>query len=78
MENIKISNEVKKQMIDDIKEFFYDKREEEISDFFAEMLLEFMLESIGPMIYNQGIKDSYAFMSNKIDDLFELEKKPRF
>ncbi len=74
MEKIELTKEAKKQMIEDIKIYFSEKREEEMGDLAAQLLLNFMMEKIGPMFYNQAIRDAYLFMSDKLEDLYGLEK----
>lgn len=75
MSVITLSEEAKKQAVDDIKEFFIERRDEEIGQLAAELLLDFMIEKIGAVIYNQAIQDAQAFMSGKVEDLYGLEKR---
>ena len=77
MKSIELTKEVKEEQIKNIKEFFLSERDEAISDFQAETLLQFILREIGPLIYNQAIADAYALMSSKVEDLYELEKRNR-
>lgn len=77
MKKFELPKEIKKQLIDEIKGFFYDRKDEEISDFFAESLVEFMIEKASPIIYNQAIEDAYTFMRDKIEDIYSLEKRER-
>lgn len=77
MKSIELTKEVKEEQIKNIKEFFLSERDEAISDFQAETLLQFILREIGPQIYNQAIADAYALMSDKVEDLYELEKRNR-
>lgn len=77
MKNIELSKEVKQEQITGIKNFFLNERGEEISDFQASVVLEFVLREIGPHVYNQAIADAYALMSGRIEDLYQLEKRPR-
>lgn len=74
---ILLKAEVRKNLIEEIKRFFWNEKEEEISDLFADMLLDFILNSVGPHIYNQAIGDAYTFINEKAEDLFELEKSLR-
>lgn len=78
MKKPELTKEVEQKLVEEIKLFFHEKRDEEISDYFADLLVKFMYDSIGPVFYNAAIKDAYVFMGNKVEDLFELEKKPRF
>lgn len=77
MKNIEFSKEVKQDQITNIKQFFLTERDEEISDYQASVALEFFLREIGPHVYNQAIADAYALMSDKLEDLYGLEKRPR-
>jgi uncharacterized protein (DUF2164 family) len=72
---INFSKELKKQAIDDIKRYFLENREEDIGQLAAELLLAFMLEKVGAVIYNQAIRDAHTFMSEKVEDLYALEKE---
>ncbi|SFM30484.1 DUF2164 domain-containing protein [Pelosinus propionicus] len=74
---IHLSKELKKQAIDDLKKYFVENREEELGQLGAELLLDFMVEKVGVVIYNQAIKDAHAFMFEKVEDLYALEKKHR-
>jgi len=74
---IKLDDEMKKAAINNIREYFISEREEDISDFSAEQLLDFIMNDIGLYIYNKGIQDAYAFMSEKVEDLIGLEKRFR-
>ncbi|GMA98973.1 DUF2164 domain-containing protein [Pelosinus sp. IPA-1] len=69
-----LSKELRKQALDEIKKYFLEKREEEIGQLAAELLLDVMIEKVGAAIYNQGIRDAHTFMSEKIEDLYGLEK----
>lgn len=75
MRNISLSKELKKQAITDLKMYFVKNREEELGELGAELLLDFMMEKIGPVIYNQAIRDAHIFMSEKVEDLYALEKE---
>ena len=77
MAGLHLSKELKKQAVDDIKKYFLENRDEEMGQLAAELLLDFMIEKVGKVIYNQGIKDAHTFMSEKVEDLYALEKKDR-
>ena len=74
MREIILSEESKKQAVDDIIKFFIERRDEEIGQLAAELLLDFMIEKVGAAVYNQAIRDAQAFMSEKVEDLYGLEK----
>lgn len=72
---IELSKERKQIIMDDIKKFFAEERDEEISDFKAELYLDFILNHAGVYIYEQAIADAHSFMLEKTDELFTLEKR---
>jgi uncharacterized protein (DUF2164 family) len=72
--NIEISKEVKKEIIEEIKEFFLKERDEEIGELAAELVFDFIAEKIGPYFYNQALNDAHYFLSEKLEDLYGLEK----
>lgn len=74
MKNFKLTKETKQQIIFDIQKYFSDERDEEIGNLSAELLLQFIIEKVGPAIYNQGIHDAHSFVSEKIEELYGLEK----
>jgi uncharacterized protein (DUF2164 family) len=77
MKKIELSKEEKQQAIFEIKKYFSDERDEEIGDLSASLLLDFITDKIGPTFYNHAVKDAYSYMSEKIEDIFGLEKRPR-
>ncbi len=77
MKKIELAKDIRKMLVEDIKKFYWEEREEHIGDLPAEILLDYILHNIGPHIYNQAINDAYTFMSEKVEDLFGLEKRFR-
>jgi len=74
MKKFKLGKEVKAKIVSDIQQYFVDERDEEIGNLSAELLLQFMIERVGPAIYNQAIRDAHFLVSKKIEDLYGLEK----
>lgn len=73
-DKIKISSEKRKEMIEAIKAFYFKEREEEIGDLAASIILDFFIEELSPVFYNQGIYDSYKYMSDRVEEVLGLEK----
>jgi len=61
------------RMTEIIKVFFKSERNEEIGDLSAKIYFEYILENIGPHLYNQGVKDCIAQMHDKVEDLYGCE-----
>ncbi len=61
-------------MVAEIKNYFSEEREEEIGDLAAGLILDFILETLAPEFYNQGVYDSHTFMKDAAEDLLSLRK----
>lgn len=59
--------------IEEIISFFYNERGEEIGELAAVILLDFILEKLASIFYNEGIKDAVKFMQESVEDLYGLE-----
>ena len=59
----------KKVLIIDIKDFFLKEFDEEIGDLRADIILDFILQKAGPVVYNQGVNDARAWFREKFEDL---------
>jgi uncharacterized protein (DUF2164 family) len=57
-----------------LQDWFLKEREEEIGGLQAQVLLDFLLLKLGPVIYNQAISDMQAFMQEKVEESFGLLK----
>jgi len=73
MSKIKLTDEIKSKIIDDIQIYFFEEKEEDIGRLSAELFLDFIMKKIGPMFYNQGIIDSHNLMEEKIEELYALD-----
>jgi uncharacterized protein (DUF2164 family) len=71
---IEIDKNKKKVMIESIKEYFYNERDEEIGDLAAHMILDFFLEKLAPEIYNKAIYDAYEYSLERIEDVLSIQK----
>lgn len=78
----KLSKDQHKAMIEDIQYFFQQERDEEISEFQAERVLEFVKETLAPYFYNAAIQDvqkvveqQYASLEDEIYTLIRSTTK---
>ena len=72
---IALTPETKKLLLSNLQNYYSAEREEELSEFQAGLLLEFILSDIGIYIYNQAIADAQKLMQQKAEELFTLEKR---
>ena len=66
---IELDDARKRRAIAKLQAFYLDQFDEDLSAFRAEQLLDFLIESVGPQIYNQGVQDARVFLQHKLDDL---------
>ncbi|MBD1379746.1 DUF2164 domain-containing protein [Metabacillus arenae] len=68
---ITLSKENKAMMIESIQTFFQTERDEEIGIIAAESILDFMMDELGTLFYNQGVHDAKTMVEQKIMNLDE-------
>jgi uncharacterized protein (DUF2164 family) len=51
------------------KRYFRENMPEPIGDLAADMMLNYILEEIGPVIYNRAVADAQARMQQRVQDL---------
>jgi len=64
-----LSPERRAELLKRLRGAYADEFDESLSDFKAETLLELVLKTVGPAVYNQAIKDAQSFMQSRLDDL---------
>ncbi|PDY47085.1 DUF2164 domain-containing protein [Bacillus pseudomycoides] len=77
--NVKIPNEKKDELVEQIQKFFEEEDLDTIGRFQAERLIEEMIKLLGPYAYNQAIGDARKLITDKLsnieEDLYVLEKQ---
>jgi uncharacterized protein (DUF2164 family) len=66
---IEPSDDRRERMIGSLRQFFSDKLDLEVSEYQAQLILDFFLRELGAPVYNQAIRDAYAFVADKLEDL---------
>jgi uncharacterized protein (DUF2164 family) len=69
MMTIEISKQVRSDAIASIQRYFQENMSDPIGDLQAGLLLSFVIEEIGPVIYNRAIADAQARMQQRVSDL---------
>ena len=69
MTKIELSKQARGDAVASIQRYFKEEMPEEIGDLPAGLLLNFVLEEIGPVIYNKAIADAQARMAGRVADL---------
>ncbi|MDY0394391.1 DUF2164 domain-containing protein [Virgibacillus halophilus] len=75
---IKFPQEQREAFLTKVKDYFYMERSEEIGDLAAENMADFIAREIGPVFYNQGVRDAKDMLEQKMmnleEDISSLEK----
>ena len=66
---IRLSKERTDEVIHALQGFYSQEFDEELSAYRAHTLLKFILEKVGPPLYNQAVADARSFMLGKLEDL---------
>ena len=74
----RFNKEQHQQIIQSIQIFFLEERDEELSEFAADRIFDFIKASIAVYFYNVGIQDAHAAVLNQFssldDELLTLER----
>jgi uncharacterized protein (DUF2164 family) len=69
MSGMRIDPERRGHLVDAVRGFWLEEFDEELSPFRAEKLLDFVVQALGPQVYNQGVQDARKFLQERLDDL---------
>ena len=69
MKTIKLSEERETRLVHQLQALFTKEFDEALSDYRALQILNMMVETLGPGIYNQAVQDVRAHLQSKLDDL---------
>ena len=69
MKQITLSDDRRERLIGQLQTLFASEFDETLSAFRAEQILDLMLKTLGPGIYNQAVQDVRAHLQSKLDDL---------
>lgn len=82
MTPITFSKEEKALIVRKIKLYFSEELKQQIGQFDAEFLLDFISEELGLYYYNRGLYDAQAALSEKLEEIqdaiYQLEKPTEF
>jgi uncharacterized protein (DUF2164 family) len=66
---ITLSDDTTKKALGSLKRYFDEQRDEELGDLQAHLLLEYIVEEIGPSIYNAALADAQVYLRERLEDL---------
>ncbi|ASS69261.1 MULTISPECIES: DUF2164 domain-containing protein [unclassified Paenibacillus] len=81
MQTTKLPKEQKKQLIGELQHYFLMERDEELGELPAELMLDFMLSLLSPVIRNQAVEDAVRTVRERMgaleEDLYSLQQASR-
>ncbi|ARN74125.1 DUF2164 domain-containing protein [Oceanicoccus sagamiensis] len=82
MSTIEFSDEEKNILVKKIKLYFEQELDQDIAQFDALFLMDFIAEEMGAYFYNRGVQDAKLILEEKIeaigDAFYEIEKPTYF
>ncbi len=66
---IKLKAEVEEQLIGSLRRYWKQEEDEDLGELRARLFLKFIVEEIGPSIYNQAIQDAQEYMQEKASEM---------
>ncbi|MFP4054985.1 MAG: DUF2164 domain-containing protein [Phycisphaerae bacterium] len=66
---IRLTDERRAAILSGLQELYFDRFDEDLSEFRAEQVLNYFVRSLGPAVYNQAIQDARAFLQERLADL---------
>ena len=78
MSNIEFSKAQKEYLLSKLQRYFEDEMDQELGQFDAEFLLDFISRELGAFYYNQGLYDAQDILQQRLQNIseaiFEIEK----
>ncbi|MEL7108306.1 MAG: DUF2164 domain-containing protein [Pseudomonadota bacterium] len=69
MKSITLTDDRRARLVGQLQTLFQSEFDETLSPFRADQILDLMLTTLGPGIYNQAVQDVRAHLQSKLDDL---------
>jgi uncharacterized protein (DUF2164 family) len=67
----KFPKELKEDIVSNIQHYFHEEKDESLGNLEAEQILNFMLQQIGPLVYNQALSDMRKVIQQQFSSLEE-------
>ena len=66
---IELTGERRERLNQAVRTFYSEEFDEEISDFRLAELVDLFVRELGPVVYNQAIRDAHDFFERRLADL---------
>jgi uncharacterized protein (DUF2164 family) len=71
MKDIEFSKDEKDRLVDQVQRYLSTELDCEAGQFDTEFFVDFIIKELAPKLYNQGLLDAQAVLSDKIDQIIE-------
>lgn len=82
MSDIRFSKDEKAALVKKLKLYFHEELDQDLKQFDAEFLLDFIADEIGVYFYNRGLFDAQAVLEKRLEAITEaiteIEKPTKF
>jgi len=75
---VTLSDDATEKALKSIRRYFVEQLDQEIGELPSRLLLEFVLEEIGPSIYNGAIADAQVYLRERVADRAGAACTPEF
>jgi uncharacterized protein (DUF2164 family) len=69
MSKIELPKETREALAKALSRYLKDELDAEVTGFDALFLLDFIIETVGPHVYNQGLADAQSLLAKKVEEL---------
>ena len=69
---LELTVEARKLAIASIRRHVQEELDQDVGDLKASLVLDFFLAELGPSVYNMGVADAKAFLTDRTEDLNAL------
>jgi uncharacterized protein (DUF2164 family) len=66
---IKLKKNVEEQLVGSLRRYWKQEEGEDLGELRAQTFLKFILEEVGPSVYNQAIEDAQSYMQEKATEM---------
>ncbi|QBY05371.1 DUF2164 domain-containing protein [Thalassotalea sp. HSM 43] len=79
MSDIEFTSDEKQAMVDKLQRYFETELDQDLGQFDAEFLIDFISKEMGGYYYNRGLHDARVIFEERVqsidDDLYAIEKQ---
>jgi uncharacterized protein (DUF2164 family) len=75
---LKLSPDARTKALGSIRRYFAEELDHELGELPAQLFLDFVLEEIGPSVYNAAVVDAQTYVRDRVVELEDALHAPEF